>query len=456
MAADTRTPQEKVFAHFIATKSILIVDSSGPCRVTIANMLISMGAKTAQIKLISQYEEALEKLRSEPVQILFSDYHLGKHCGIDLLEIQRERLQDDKNRIFVLATSNSSQSAVARAAEEEVDGYLVKPFTADVLKSALLRTILQKIQPSEYLQFIDKGKRALAEEQFDEALGAFEESKKLDQAPSLAFYYRARTLDLKKDDAMAEAEYNAGLAYNPMHYKCLTGLYEYFSARKRHEDAYSVMKRLTQSFPVSSTRLTSLLKLAVVTRNYDDVEHYYKIFTSIDDRNDEMVKYVCAALVICGKYFLQAGEQQKALDTFQKAAVTSGGKTKILREIIQALAENNLSDRAEDFLKRFTPAAQSGIDFLAMNYLIGSAMGTKTQTIERGRALVTRGYHDPVIYRVLIQASAEAGLKAATEDLLKKALDIYPKLESLFKEVAVIKKVEDPAAADTSDKTQTK
>ncbi|MCM2322937.1 MAG: response regulator [Oligoflexia bacterium] len=428
--------QAKAFEKYIAGKKILIADPSGASRASIANILASMGAKTVQFTLASSYLEAEDAIERLQPGVVIADYDLGKRCGLDLLQKQRLHNKSLAQSLFVLVTGNTSQSAVAKAAEEDVDTYIIKPFTAGVFRASVMKAALMKTDPPEYLKILDRGKEELIAGKAQEALRTFEYATTLDAAPSLGHFYSGQAHNLLKATEVEEGSYNKGLEYNKIHYKCLVGLYENFAARKRHHEAYAVIKKVSHYFPANPQRLTAVLRLAIVTQSYEDVERYYRIFTSIDDRNEEMIKYICAALVVCGKYYLQQNFGSRALELFQKAAITASGRTRILREIITSLLDFGLAKQADEFLRRFPPESQKGVDYQAMSLLIMDQTSPRTLVIEKGRELLSQNLRDPIIYRVLIRRSAEHGLTHALEDLINEARKHFPDQSAIFEKAA--------------------
>lgn len=430
----------KIFEHYIKDKKVLIADSSATARAAMARVLNEMGVKSTQILLASDFASADQAIETAKPAFIITDYDFGKRCGLELLQRQRTAKPFLKESIFVLVTGNSSQSAVARAAEEDVDTFILKPFTGEVFKASILKAVMLKIDPPEYLKVIERGKSELGAGKLDEALKTFEYSKSLDAAPALSCYYVGQTNEVKSAPDPARGSFEKGLSYNKIHYKCLVGLFENHMSKKLHTEAYEVIKRISQYFPANPQRMTTVLRLAIMTKSYEDVERYYRIFSNIDERNEEMIRYVCAALVVCGKYYLHQNFNSRALELFQKAAITASGRTKILREIISALLEFNLTTQAEEYLKRFPPDSQSQVDYLSMQYLVADRTNPRSIVIDKGRELIGKNMHDPAIYKVLIRRSAEAGLEHAVGDLVQAAAQKFPDQKEAFESLAKAKK----------------
>lgn len=432
MAVVTQTP-EQAFAAYLKERRIVLADASPSSRSGLQQAMTELGAKDTNIFAAASFEDAEAMITKVKPQIVISDYNLGSRCGLDLLQKQRAEQPDLKQGLFVLVTANTSQSAVARAAEEDIDAYILKPFTAFSLRQTLMKTAISKINPSEYLKKIEAGKSKLAKGEIDEAIKNFEEAKTLATNPSLACFYLGQAHLVKQAADQAEGKYTEGLDYNKIHYKCLVGLYDVYMSKQRYPEAYQVVKRISQYFPANPQRLTSVLKLAILTQSYDDVERYYQLFTKIEERNEEVVRYVCAALVVCGKYYLGAKVQSRAVQLFKKAAQAGLHRPKVLQEIIVSLIEANLAAEASEFLKKFPPDQQSGPVFKGLDLLVFDKLKSNpTLSIEKGQILIKDGVEDPWVYRIMIQRTNETGLMQLRDELVGQATKRFPELKDKF------------------------
>jgi CheY-like chemotaxis protein len=436
----------KAFQAYLSTRKILIADPSAGSRAGLAKTMCDLGAKVSNITMVTTYEQAEQNIQASKPHVIICDYDLGKRCGLDLLQSQRKQNPGSKDSLFILVTGNTSQSAVAQAAEEDVDTFILKPYTLDVLKRSILKAAVAKINPSLYMKKIDDGKALLEQGKLDEAIAAFEAAKPHNPKPSLAMGYLGQVKFIKKVMAQAQADYDTGLQFNKIHYKCLIGMFELMQAQNKNVEAYDVVKRVTRYFPANPQRLTQVLRLAIVTKSYEDIERYYQNFTAIDIRNEELIKYVCAALVVTGKFYLQNKLMTRALELFTKAATTAAGRVKILREIIESLIQNDLVTEAAEFLKRFPASTHTAADYLSMEYLIADKQLAATFLVERGRQLLAKDIHDPVVYRILIRRSVEAGLRDAAETLVQTAAQKWAPQAKDFQALLT------PATAQTAKK----
>lgn len=428
---------EQVFAQYIVGRKIVVADASSVSRSSIAQCLSSLGARTSDLALAASFEAAESEIDRFRPSVVICDYDLGRGRGLDLLQKQRAaRAGAAADALFILVTGNTSQSAVARAAEEDVDNYIVKPFTAASLKAAILKAAMGKLQPPAYLAEIELGKVALQQGRFDDAVACFQKAKGLDPAPSLACYYLGQAHMLKRAYEGALEDFTAGLEYNQIHYKCLVGLFELLMARGEHRKAYDIIKRMAHYFPANPQRMTAVLRLAIQTGHYADVERYYEIFKGMETRTEDIVRHICAALVVCGKYFLQQGQPDRALELFQKAAATGQGRTRLLREIILSLCDHGLPEKGDEFLQKFQPEAQKSVDYAAANILLADRILGRSHAIVRAREGLKQGHHDPLIYRILITRSYEAGYSDSADELIRAAITRWPDQKAEFERLA--------------------
>jgi CheY-like chemotaxis protein len=427
MSSQNSTPEAKYFAKYLEGKKIVIADPSAAARSGLVSVCRDLGAKTSQITLVNSFKQAVEQIEALKPHIVLAEYQLGKRCGLDLLQTMRVRDAEElKSTLFVLITGNTSQSAVARAAEEDIDAYIIKPFTVDMVRKLLIKAAMIKLKPPNYLLKIEEGKKALSDSRFEEAEKAFNEARTLDPSPALACYYLGHLHFIRKLFEDAKGDYKTGLNFNKIHYKCMVGLYELLASRKEHAEAYEVVKRISQYFPANPKRLAEVLRLAIVNAKYEDVEKYYAIFCNIDERDDMLIRYICAALVVCGRFYLGTNSRTRALDLFTKAAATGTGRTKILKEVVQALIDFTLHKEARLFLSKFPAESQTSPEYLVLDFQLTNAEGNSSATINKGRAILAAGVHDAHLFAIMIQRSLEARLIPAAETLFHEAVKLYP------------------------------
>lgn len=108
----------------------LVVDDSAITRRILVNSLRTIGF--TQIVEANDGKSALD-LFTPDVDIVLTDWNMPGMAGVEL--VRSLRANPDFNKIpMLIITSRTGRDDVVEAANAGVDGYVIKPFTADVLR----------------------------------------------------------------------------------------------------------------------------------------------------------------------------------------------------------------------------------------------------------------------------------------------------------------------------------
>lgn len=113
---------------------ILIVDDFSTMRRIIKNLLRDLGFTNTQEA--DDGLTALPMLRGGDFDFLVTDWNMPGMTGIDLL---KEVRADEKlaNLPTLMVTAEAKKDQIVEAAQAGVNGYVVKPFTAQALKEKI-------------------------------------------------------------------------------------------------------------------------------------------------------------------------------------------------------------------------------------------------------------------------------------------------------------------------------
>jgi len=113
---------------------ILIVDDFSTMRRIIKNLLRDLGFNNTQEA--DDGNTALPMLQAGDFDFLVTDWNMPGMQGIDLLKAVRS--DDSISSLPVLmVTAESKREQIVEAAQSGVNGYIVKPFTAQTLKEKI-------------------------------------------------------------------------------------------------------------------------------------------------------------------------------------------------------------------------------------------------------------------------------------------------------------------------------
>jgi len=124
---------------------ILIVDDFSTMRRIIKNLLRDLGFNNTEEA--DDGNTGLPKLQSGNFDFLVTDWNMPGMTGIDLLRAVRA---DDKLKTLpvLMVTAEAKKEQIVMAAQEGVNGYIVKPFTAQTLKEKIDK-IFERIENAE-------------------------------------------------------------------------------------------------------------------------------------------------------------------------------------------------------------------------------------------------------------------------------------------------------------------
>lgn len=113
---------------------ILIVDDYSTMRRIIKNLMRELGF--ANCDEADDGTTALPMLKSGKFDFLITDWNMPGMTGIDLLkEVRNDPALAEMPVLMV--TAQAKKQEIVRAAEAGVNGYVVKPFTAETMKEKI-------------------------------------------------------------------------------------------------------------------------------------------------------------------------------------------------------------------------------------------------------------------------------------------------------------------------------
>jgi len=114
---------------------VLVVDDFPTMRRIVRNLLKQLGFE--HIDEAEDGAQALIRLRGGNFGLVISDWNMPNMEGIELLRNVRKEPEPLKDIPFLMVTAEAEKEKVIEAIKAGVDNYVVKPFTADILREKL-------------------------------------------------------------------------------------------------------------------------------------------------------------------------------------------------------------------------------------------------------------------------------------------------------------------------------
>ncbi len=118
--------------------TVLVVDDFSTTRRIISSLLEQLGFP--YIHQARNGQEALERLGCGDIDLVVTDWHMPVMDGLELVVNMRTHPETASVPVLMV-TAESKREQMTRAAYAGVNGYLVKPFTAEALQSKIQRIV---------------------------------------------------------------------------------------------------------------------------------------------------------------------------------------------------------------------------------------------------------------------------------------------------------------------------
>ena len=237
---------------------------------------------------------------------------------------------------------------------------------------------------------------------------------------------------MQGDVVRGEECFQQGLNYNEFHYRCLTGLFDLQMQQGRSTEAYLTLKKVSDTFPMTQSRLDTILRLAIKNNAFEDVSGYYGTFVAMEVRSPDLIKCMAAALVVTGKHFLAQNMVDVGEQCFKNALISSGRAPAVFKQIVTTLVQFEQFSIAEMFLKDALPAFHTDPVYLSMEYLVYDGLEPPVRSVERGRRLIEKGIFDISLYERMIKRSLEAKLNKYAQGLAMDAANRWTEHRERF------------------------
>lgn len=120
--------------------NVLIVDDYKTMLRVIRNLLAQIGFKN--VDEASDGGQALDLLGTKDYGLIISDWNMEPMSGLDLLNSVRKGGNPKIQKIpFIMITAENKMDNVVAAKQAGVSNYIVKPFSAEVLKSKMVSVL---------------------------------------------------------------------------------------------------------------------------------------------------------------------------------------------------------------------------------------------------------------------------------------------------------------------------
>jgi len=118
-------------------KTLMIVDDSATMRKIIMRTVRMSDLKFDRTEEAGNGAEAIEKLKSAPVDIVLCDVNMPEMGGLEMVKKIRAELESCADTKIIMVSTESSQELIDGVISDGANGFITKPFTPEKFQEKL-------------------------------------------------------------------------------------------------------------------------------------------------------------------------------------------------------------------------------------------------------------------------------------------------------------------------------
>ena len=289
------------------TSRILIVDDNANARKTIGNMLKVIGY--VNVSDAEDGDIAFTMLKARQFDFIIADLYMTRVGGLELLQLIREE-PSLRNLPFLMITGDTDTGHVTRAAEEDVDGYIIKPFVAETLEKKIISILEKNVNPPKVEIHLKLGNVYMDNLLYEKALVEFEKAKKIKPDSARITHAMGQVYKAMGNIEQAENLFVEAVTHNPKYIKGQQGLGELYLERGNEAEAIKYLRQAATISPNDPDRQLKLGKLYTKNSLFDEADKAFQHAINSDPKNADLQTHI-------GEIYLENGQSEKAAEAFR-------------------------------------------------------------------------------------------------------------------------------------------
>ncbi len=282
-----------------ANMRVLLAEDNANMRRTIRHMLVGIGFK--RIVDVPDGLAAWNWLQIDTYDLVLCDWNMPGMLGIEVLAHMRadERL---KSVPFIMITAEMQDDIVAQAAEDQVDGYIIKPFTKALLQEKIDQVFNRRFNPSHFDSLLQLGDTYLANNMIAQAEDAYNQALTIKFDLARAMMGLALCAKAKKDYDEAEKWLRKATLAQPKFAKGYDELAEIYKIKGDEAKRLEALKTAVAISPRDSSRQVSFGEAQIKCGDMEGARHSFAKAVEIDPGAQNQTERIAEAYLESGKY----------------------------------------------------------------------------------------------------------------------------------------------------------
>ena len=433
---------EQLIREYCKKKRALLVTNNTTDRVAWKKLFSDYGVPPTNFHSAGNFDEALEVLEKNRINIILTNYEVDGETSDELLEAHYESVPDRSEAFYFIFSEKNSMAMASKLAETEVDGLLIKPYNIQDLIDTITKKLESKLSMSKEEKTYHEIRSLITLGSLDEAeIKTLKYKQQRPKSPNPHFLHGL--ICLERNDYPDAIKYlEEVLKHDPHHHKALTHLFEIYIQDKQYRDAYRHAQTISENYPVNPDKIPDFIRVSLATKNYSNIVSFCEMVMEIEDNLAYLKTPIAAGLALGGKYLAGLpGKENLAMakDASVKAIELADRKLKIRATAIQNLITISYFKLARKYLDQ-VPTDNMTIELFFLDLQLTREESGEEKAFNNGRTLIKAKKFSPQIFNFTLDCGKSIGRpEADLKDIIHDAIKLFPDHQTLFEQTANVK-----------------
>lgn len=410
------------------SKKAVILHKNQSIRSSLVNTLNNLGVSTINISICSgnSYDELSDLLVRKEPEIVICPSVIGDDDFKEILKMHEQIHPNRLSATFVIVSEDGSLAGGITKIEYFIDGYLVIPFTPQGINNSLLTIFEEKYEATKGQIAFNAARAEFIKEKYEEAQRLFQRAAAISEVRGVSYSFLGRIEEMNNNKEAALDYPKKGWVQRFRSYHCLSNLVRLNMELGYFDLAYSANQSFLKKYPVYPDHFPRIIKLAVATKNYDDILNLANFVSQAHLYSSAIQSYLAAGLVMGGRFLFENGRDEDALKAIDNA-LKANNSVNILKRSLSLVCQHYFKKDALQILEKYADEKTSEIDFLEMQLDIFFQFKDYSNALKTGQKLLDLNVKDSSSYCILIKSAVAADLsKERVESIIEKAAKRFP------------------------------
>lgn len=414
-----------------------------PIRTSIINALNQLGLMATNISIVTNdYEELNEIIKNKKPEIVICPDHYQQSSDDDLtfkdaLEIHESEVPDRLKGSFIILSEDNSKSGSTTKFEYLLDGYLILPITQVGVNNTLVDILQSKFKATKGMKIFNKGRELFIQRDFSAAKEYFTKAVDHKEVEGLAYCFSALVEERFQEFENAIEIYQRGLTLDEGNYLCLSNLVRCLLEQGKFQESYKVNVSFLEKYPINPDHFLRVIKLAVATKNYDDILGLVELVDQAHLYSKKIKKYLAAGLVMGGRFLFENERDDDALKAINSGLKVTENNPVIVKTACKLIAKHYFASDAIKTLEKFANQGMTDSEFCDIQLHIYNDSEDFKNLLKAGQYFLDKSHpaNDVEIYFMILKAAKKQDLsKDRIHSIIGTASEIFPDQANFFEE----------------------